>query len=296
MPTRKKKGAKCTKRKATPPPPPSPSTSSGTSSSFSSSDEDVEIIETDPPVQKQTAKKRVTKTKAVPASASAAAASAAAASTAALASVMAKTQGGGGGGEDDAPSKKKPRNRAKKGGGTAAAVAASEAAAQVAPGGDAACTQNQLDVSLLKVGDRISNVETGRILAVGEDHVDVVTDCWVRITKDVLRATFRSPDQCNRDVYCNRTQVMKVLRTQIGSHLFKVRFIKQPKKGQTVGDPREMYCVLAKDGINNDFGRSDVWEQDVSDLKTTKYQRRQVDHRTMTDLWFDGAHYIVNTR
>lgn len=205
------------------------------------------------------------------------------------------TGGGGGGGDgDDVPSKKKPRNRTKKVG-VSAITASSEAVAKL-PGGDAACTEYHLDPNMLKVGDRISNVETGRIITIGDDYVDVVTDGWVRITKAVLRSTFRSPDQCVEDVFCSRTAIMQVLRGQVGSHLFKVRFQKKPKKGQAEGDWREMYCVMAKDGINNDFGYSIVWEQVVDDPKTTTYQRRQVNHNTMSDLWFNGKHYIVKTR
>ena len=154
----------------------------------------------------------------------------------------------------------------------------------------------------LRVGMRVSNVETMRVHGIGKDQrtgqpcIDMITDNkkdgFVRVMTSVFGTTYKSPDVYKETAYCSRTNIVHILRTRVHSHLFWVKFIKQTKKGETEGEERSMYARLV-DGVDDCFGRSVVLEQLVDDPKKTTYQRRLVDHRTLQELKFDGIHYIV---
>ena len=154
----------------------------------------------------------------------------------------------------------------------------------------------------LKVGMRLSNVESMRVRAIGVDQrtgqpcVDVVTDNktdgYVRVMMSVLGTTYKSPDVCKEVVHCCKTNIIHILRRRARSHLFWIKFTKKPKKGEVVGEAREMYARLV-DGTDDCFGYTMVSEQMVDDPKHTTYQQRQIDNRTVKELKFDGIHYIV---
>lgn len=243
----------------------------------SSSGEDNDVQEVEALAKKKTrTKKKQAKRKA---SASASASAPASASAAASASTSKAKK----------PAAKKSRAR---GGGSA--VSASEAREKLA--GHATLPED------LRVGMRISNVETMRVKGIGKDQrtqqpcFDMITDNkkdgFVRVMMSVFGTTYKSPDVCKETVYCSRTNIVRILRTRVHSHLFWVKFIKQPKKGEAVGEERSMYARLV-DGVDDCFGRSVVLEQVVDDPKKITYQRRLVDHRTLQEFKFDGIHYIV---
>lgn len=178
----------------------------------------------------------------------------------------------------------------------AASTASSASAATVSPSERMTRAQT-IKASELEIGMRFSNVETGVVTGVDNivKHVSIATDGGTMVVDSniIEMQTYKIVDVVHDVIYTSKTTLIDILRV-VGSHLVYVKFLKLN------GDEREMYCKLLQ-RVDNYFGRSDVMEQVLekdSNNKITKisYQKRQVDHRSLMELKFNGCHFIVKQK
>lgn len=131
----------------------------------------------------------------------------------------------------------------------------------------------------LKKGDILSLNLTLSVVKVEGDTV--VTE-----DKDGKRVVFqgdgvkdcKSADLYSSSVQSTRTRIIEIFQKMSPSDVFTVEFVKQD------GTLRKLRGKMIKS--ENGFGRSEVWDLDVKG-------KRQVDHRTVESLIFDGVKYFI---
>ena len=164
-----------------------------------------------------------------------------------------------------------------------------------------AAQQNQdTNESSIKVGTRFSNVESGVVTNISHKngkkwfHVQTESGALMLSGGAIVMDTFKFASESTQTVYCSRSTIVDVMNL-VGSHLVYVKFLKLN------GSEREMYCKILP-SMGNRFGRTDVMEQIISEpVKTgdkhcVKYQKRQVDRRTLLELRYNGVYYIVKSK
>jgi len=178
----------------------------------------------------------------------------------------------------------------------------------------------KISVDAVEKQHRFSNLETGIVLGVNDTHVRVATEGG---TMSVARSifgynTYRSPNQTNADggvVHCSKTRLVETMH-EVGHHLFWVAFI---TSGSAKKKPyyREMFCVM-RGKVDTIYGLSEVNEQvpmtatgevvqprnaagdvdmldgtfDLSKVHHMGYKYRQVNHREVLEIKYNGRHYI----
>jgi hypothetical protein len=145
-----------------------------------------------------------------------------------------------------------------------------------------------LDMAKVETGHRFDLVETGVVNKVGPKFVCCTTDGGeVMIARHVFSfCTYSSPDQSTYTLCTSTTGLVTVLHG-VGGRLFRAQFVKAD------GTERTMYGTM-KAKVDTVFGRSTVSEQIVVD-GAIKYQDRQIDHRTLTEVVFNGVRYVTGT-
>ena len=154
-----------------------------------------------------------------------------------------------------------------------------------------ALARQEVKVSDLKPGDLYSWREVGVVQSVGFAGVEVETESGhIRVSPDLWKyAAAKVPSQTSHVEPCSRTAC--VLTMHAWKDLMWVKFRKKPKKGQTEGDVREMWCLM-KGTPDTLEGRTKVVEV-VNDNGKPKTQERLIDNRTVMELKCDGVHYLV---
>lgn len=142
----------------------------------------------------------------------------------------------------------------------------------------------KVDVSDLNPGDIISNTEYMVVQKVEGTRVHVQTlNGFKNISSELFEyASYKSPRQFTETQKVSKSKMIDIIRDEVKSHAFGVTFQKKDKS------KRFMICRLLH--FNNNFGRSDVIE--ICE-KAGKFQeqQRQVDHRTIEELVFNGIRY-----
>lgn len=158
----------------------------------------------------------------------------------------------------------------------------------------AAFSPQTIDVAAAQPGHRGCNLETFVVLSKTSTHVSLATEGGeMHVANSIFEYnTYRSPDQISTTVQCSKTKVVEVMHG-VGGRLFWVAFV-----ADNDGHParREMYCRM-RGKCDTIFGMSQVHEQQVSTNEAGKrhitYRVRQVDHRELLELRFNGVHYTV---
>jgi hypothetical protein len=99
--------------------------------------------------------------------------------------------------------------------------------------------------------------------------------------------SYKTPSQFQTTEKVCRSKIIDILHTHVKSHVFLVEFKKKD------GSPRIMTGYLVN--FCGLFGRSDVMELVEKNNKFVE-QKRQVDHRTITRLVFNGVEYISTSK
>lgn len=143
-----------------------------------------------------------------------------------------------------------------------------------------------VDITKVKVGDIISNTEYFCVTGFEHDCFLVQTLCGTkRIAKSLLKyQSYKSTSEIKKTEKVCRSKIIEIIRDDVKSHSFSVEFTKKN------GDSRKMVCYLKQ--FSGLFGRSDVYELITKKNDSFETQTRQIDHRTITKLIFDGVCYV----
>ena len=152
-----------------------------------------------------------------------------------------------------------------------------------------------VDVTKLKPGDIVSNTEYFVVQKVqnGPINKKVFTrtlDGTQFISFDLFKyASYKTPFQFSETKKVSRSKIVEILQYQVKSHAFLVEFKKKDNSDRTMVARLINFCGL--------FGRSEVMEL-KSNLTDNTFieQKRQVDHRTIKRLVFDGVEYISTSK
>ena len=148
----------------------------------------------------------------------------------------------------------------------------------------------------LKPGDIISNTEFMVVTSVSkpdelEQYVHVRTldgDQSVGV-KLMEFKSYKTPTQFQSTQRVSRTAIVGILQHRVKSHAFLVDFKKKDGTDRTMTARMLEFCGI--------FGRSDVMELKASEDNTHLIeQKRQIDHRTIRRLVFDGVEYLSTSK
>ena len=161
---------------------------------------------------------------------------------------------------------------------------------------DFANTEEQtVDVKDLKPGDIISNTEFMVVKRVSKkdepNYVHVRTlDGDQSVSFNLFEyKSYKTPTQFQSTQKVSRTTIVGILQHQVKSHAFLVEFKKKDGTDRVMTARMLKFCGV--------FGRSDVMELKASEDNTHLIeQKRQIDHRTIRRLVFDGVEYLSTSK